>query len=111
MYAQCNLNNNGIYLHDLFLLFLNYYRYSLRYVNILRTSSSWSPASEVIGYYCTSERAVLSAPRRLRRYAVSSAEDIAVDESLDKNSQEGKSRESSGQLLGCSRIFIVYFIV
>ena len=78
---------------------------SLRYVNILRTSSSWSPASEVIGYYCTSERAVLSAPRRLRRYAVSSAEDTAVDESLDKNSQEGKSRESSRQLLGCSRIF------
>ena len=28
-----------------------------------------------------------------------SAEDISVDESLDKNSQEGKSRESSGQLL------------
>ena len=84
---------------------------SLRYVNIPRASSSWSPASEVIGYYCTSERAVLSAPRRLRRYALSSTEDIAVDESLDKNSQEGKSRESSGQLLACSRIFIVYFIV
>ena len=74
---------------------------SLRYVNIPRTSSSWSPASEVIGYYCTSERAVLSVPRRLGRYVVSSAEDIAVDESLDKNSQEGKSRESSGQLLAC----------
>ena len=40
-------------------------------------------------------------PHRLRRYAVSSAEDIVVDESLDKNSQEGKSRESSGQLLCC----------
>ena len=63
---------------------------SLRYVNIPRTSSSWSPASEVIGYYCTSERAVLSVPHRLGRYVVSSAEDIAVDESLDKNSQEGK---------------------
>ena len=46
-------------------------------------------------------------PRRLGRYVVSSAEDIAVDESLDKNSQEGKSGESSGQLLACSRIFIV----
>ena len=39
-----------------------------------------------------------------------SSEDISVDESFD-NSQEGKSRESSGQLLACSRIFIVYFIV
>ena len=29
-------------------------------------------------------------PRRLMRYAISSAEDISVDESLDKNSQEGK---------------------
>ena len=39
---------------------------------------------------------------------MSPTEDSAVDESLDKNSQEGKSRESSGQLLACSRIFIVY---
>ena len=31
-----------------------------------------------------------------------------MGESLDKNSQEGKSRECSGQLLACSRIFIVY---
>ena len=37
---------------------------------------------------------------------MSSAEDISVDESLDKNSQEGKSHESSGKLLACSRIFI-----
>ena len=36
-----------------------------------------------------------------------SAEDISVDESFDKNSQEGKSCESSGQLLASSRIFIV----
>ena len=70
-----------------------------------------SAVDESLGYYCTSERAVLSAPHRLRRYSVSPTEDSAVDESLDKNSQEGKSRESSGQLLACSRIFIVYFIV
>ena len=42
---------------------------------------------------------------------MSLAEDISAKESLDKNCQEGKSRESSGQLLACSRIFIVYFIV
>ena len=78
---------------------------SLRYVNIPRASSLWSPPPKESDI--TSEKAVLSKPRRLRRYAVSSAEDIFVDESLDENSQEGKSRESSGQQLACSRIFIV----
>ena len=42
----------------------------------------------------TSERAVLSAPRRLRRCVMSLAEDISAEESLDNNCQEGKSRES-----------------
>ena len=34
-----------------------------------------------------------------------------MNRSIRIYSQEGKSRESSGQLLGCSRIFILYFIV
>ena len=40
---------------------------------------------------------------------MSQAEYISVDETLEKNNQERNSRESSGQLLVCSRIFYRIF--
>ena len=41
---------------------------------------------------------------------MSSAEDISVDEALDKNSQERNSRQSNRQLLDCSRILYLIII-